>query len=200
MRPITIHKNRIEISPAYRIVGADVGRFELTSVGSVLVSGLLIVRWSTPQAATTMIRYSYDSPSLDQEVGVSGMRKIHEVSFPQTFIDTVHYYQAVSTAPDGTVAVSDVYKVNVTDVLVLESIIGGHDVSFKTQDVLFHRFPDISGSGTFDSNLDLNFEPFASADIDKLEVQVSPITMLLNGFSITQGSDSITTIINTTVT
>lgn len=201
-RPIKVQAipRKVKLGLIYRVI-ADIPEFEIQSVGSVLVGGSLTVRWSTGVGASTTLEYSYNDPTIDQSVTISGTRKYHEVTFPQTFVDTDHFFRVVSTSPDGVTKTSQIYKVTVTDVLVIQSILGGHEVDFIGLNMLHHQFPDASDGNTFSSDIFLRYEPDAVAEAGLPQLNsMNQITVPNVVYTPTQTDQSLTTIITTTVT
>ena len=102
--------------------------FDLYGVAGMIIEGSLTVFWSTGRDATTTLEYSYDSsdPSTFDSVTISGVRTHHQIVFPDTLIDTDHYFRVRSTDPaTGEEKVSSVYRVYVPKRLVLSSEAGG---------------------------------------------------------------------------
>lgn len=102
--------------------------YDLYVVSGMVRNGLLIVSWSTGKPATQQIDYGIEDKSVPQQTPIpvdsNGQRiytVFHEVTFPQTFVDTNHYFRVRSINRTGKELVSAVFKVFVTGIIVQSS-------------------------------------------------------------------------------
>lgn len=135
---------KIRIRSLGRVI-SGLDDFDLYGVAGMLIEGSLIVFWSTGRDATTTLEYGFDNsdPATFQSITISGLREHHEVPFPETLIDTDHYFRVRSTDPTtGEEKVSDVYRVFVPEKLVLASEVGSTGLGgFLDLTVIDHTFP-----------------------------------------------------------
>ena len=113
-----------------KITGTDHGEaFALRVVSGMVVDGSLIVSWATGDYASSQIDWGYDSTVPNQsdkpllQPGERGYNlnkeaprlvRYHRVAFPQTYVDTEHFFRAISVNRKGEKVISRVYSVFVT--------------------------------------------------------------------------------------
>jgi hypothetical protein len=113
-----------------KITGTDHGEaFALRVVSGMVVDGSLIVTWATGDFASSQIDWGYDSSvpnQTDKPLLLAGERgynpkkdnprlvRYHRVAFPQTYVDTEHFFRAISVNRKGEKVISRVYSVFVT--------------------------------------------------------------------------------------
>ena len=113
-----------------KITGTDHGEaFALRVVSGMVVDGSLIVTWATGDYASSQIDWGYDSAVPNQttkpllQPGERGYNpkkdnprlvRYHRVAFPQTYVDTEHFFRAISVNRKGEKVISRVYSVFVT--------------------------------------------------------------------------------------
>lgn len=110
--------------------------FHLHVVSGMVVDGSLYVSWATGDHATSQIDWGFDSSVPHQtpvrllgpgdrgyhpDNEIPMFARYHRIAFPQTYVDTEHFFRAVSVNRSGEKKVSRVYSVYVTDRVVLES-------------------------------------------------------------------------------
>lgn len=107
--------------------GSDLA-FDLYVVSAMVRDGSLLVSWSSGQPATEQIDYGIEDDRVPNQTAIpidgQGQRIytiMHEVYFPQTYVDTTHYFRARSQNRAGQELVSPVYSVYVTSKLATSS-------------------------------------------------------------------------------
>lgn len=135
---------KIRIRSLGRVI-SGLDDFGLYGVAGMVIEGSLTVFWSTGRDATTTLEYGFDDsdPATFQSITISGLREHHTVEFPQTFIDTDHYFRVRSTDPTtGEEKVSDVFRVFVPKRLLLSSEVGTTGLGqFLDLTIIDHTFP-----------------------------------------------------------
>jgi hypothetical protein len=149
-----------------KITGTDHGEaFALRVVSGMVVDGSLIVTWATGDFASSQIDWGYDSSvpnHTDKPLLQPGERgynpkkenpklvRYHRVAFPQTYVDTEHFFRAISVNRKGEKVTSRVYSVFVTSrmfsmshcavahVEITPVVVGGHT---QTQPVGISSLP-----------------------------------------------------------
>jgi len=120
-----------------KITGTDHGEaFALRVVSGMVVDGSLIVSWATGDYASSQIDWGYDSTVPNQsdkpllQPGERGYNlnkeaprlvRYHRVAFPQTYVDTEHFFRAISVNRKGEKVISRVYSVFVTSRMFSQS-------------------------------------------------------------------------------
>lgn len=114
--------------------------FDLRVVSAMLQSGSLVVSWATGQPATTQIDWGTNpdagnttpvktidpsNPGFDPDGDNFAFEEFHRVAFPQTFVDTEHFFRVRSTDVKGVTLQSDVFSVFVASKFILQSEAGG---------------------------------------------------------------------------
>lgn len=130
--------------------------YALYIVSGMVKEGTLIVSWSTGEPASQQIDYSFGDKSVSNQTPVKVDDKgntvysiMHEVAFPQTFVDTVHYFRVRSKNRRGEELVSPIYGVYVTPNLSLSGArIGAQQVEAEKITPLFFQVPEVGGLGT----------------------------------------------------
>lgn len=105
--------------------GSGLG-YALYIVSGMVKEGTLIVSWSTGEPASQQIDYGIEDKSVPNQTpvkiddqGNTVYSIMHEVAFPITFVDTVHYFRVRSKNRRGQELVSPIYSVYVTPNLSL---------------------------------------------------------------------------------
>ena len=114
-----------------KITGTDYGEaFALRVVSGMVIDGSLIITWATGDYASSQIDWGYDStvpnqtePPLVQPNDrgynpnkiIPKLVRYHRVAFPKTYVDTEHFFRAISVNRAGKKVISRVYSVFVTD-------------------------------------------------------------------------------------
>jgi len=114
-----------------KITGTDHGEaFALRVVSGMVIDGSLIITWATGDYASSQIDWGYDSTVPNQtdkpllQPGDRGYNpakikpkrvRYHRLAFPKTYVDTEHFFRAISVNRKGEKVISRVYSVFVTD-------------------------------------------------------------------------------------
>ena len=123
-----------------KITGTDHGEaFALRVVSGMVIDGSLIVTWATGDYASSQIDWGYDSAVPNQtdkpllqpdERGYNPKKenprlvRYHRVAFPQTYVDTEHFFRAISVNRAGRKVISRIYSVFVTAKMFNQSFAG----------------------------------------------------------------------------
>lgn len=136
-RPIQVKAlpRKVTLGPIYRVI-ADIPDFVLEGVSGMLKNGAFTVVWSTGRNSTAEIEYGYFDAENLTTVQITNQKKYHEFVFPETYVDTKHFFRVTAIDPaTGEEIVSDLYNVLVPSDLVLRSILDG--ISFETEQIFF---------------------------------------------------------------
>ena len=161
-----------------KISGTDHSEsFDLRVVSGMVIDGSLIVSWATGDHATSQIEWGFDSsvPNKTDVIllkpGERGYRpnqdtpklvRYHRVPFPQTYVDTEHFFRVISINKAEKREISRVYSVFVTDRAFLQSQVGGVSVQVKQVSANTKKAASISG---FESNPDRSPDGVSASDV-----------------------------------
>jgi hypothetical protein len=188
-----------------KITGTNHGEaFELRVVSGMVIDGSLIVTWATGDYASSQINWGYDptvpnqtnKPLLKPEDRGYNPKKenpklvrYHRVAFPQTYVDTEHFFRAISVNRVGKKVISRVYSVFVTAKMFNQSFAGTVKIG-NIQPVLVAEHPCIQTVGI--SSIPLaDSEPKGRVDNISLDPIDSP--MPAPGSSSVDGKSSMET-------
>ena len=144
-----------------KISGTDHSEsFDLRVVSGMVIDGSLIVSWATGDHATSQIEWGFDSsvPNKTDVIllkpGERGYRpnqdtpklvRYHRVPFPQTYVDTEHFFRVISINKAEKREISRVYSVFVTDRAFLQSQVGKARVQVTPVNISAKKAATISG-------------------------------------------------------
>lgn len=156
---------KIRIRSLGRII-SNIPDFVLESVSGMLKEGAMTVTWATGIVTEAKIYYGYFDDDNLTEVEITQLKKYHEFKFPETYVDTYHYFRIEATNPiTGETKTSETYRVFVSSDLILRSFVGNILVSSEefqldnaSSTLLIPSFEDTSILGTTpENNLELQF-------------------------------------------
>ena len=188
-----------------KITGTDHGEaFALRVVSGMVIDGSLIVTWATGDYASSQIDWGYDSAVPNQtdkpllqpdERGYNPKKenprlvRYHRVAFPQTYVDTEHFFRAISVNRAGRKVISRVYSVFVTAKMFNQSFAGTVRIG-NVQPVSVTGQPRIQPVGISSTPL-ADSEPKGRVDTISLDPVDSP--MPAPGSSSVDGKSSMET-------
>ena len=189
-----------------KITGTDHSeRFALRVVSGMVVDGSLIVSWATGDPATSRMDWGFDSGVENQTPPVllgpadrgynpqkdtPKLVRYHRLAFPQTYVDTEHFFRVFSTNRRGDTETSRVYSVFVTDRAWLASEVGDVSVEIKPVSVDGKEGATVGG---FESNDNMGNKPRGDSEFS-IQQDNSSVTVD------TEQSDSQATTLETNVT
>ncbi|WP_020402804.1 hypothetical protein [Gracilimonas tropica] len=130
--------------------------FALYIVSGMVKEGTLIVSWSTGQPASQQMDYGVSDKSVPNQTpikidgeGNTVYSIMHEIAFPNTFIDTIHYFRVRSKNRAGKELVSPIYGVYVTSNLSLSGArVGAQQVESEKITPILFQVPETGGFTT----------------------------------------------------
>lgn len=110
------------------ITGTQFGEgFKMRVVSGMLVGGSLKVSWATGERASSKLWWGTGSQQLRQtpiyNSQPKAMVRYHELYFPETYLDTLHYFRVESVSRSGKRGISPIYSVYVTNNMELTCLL-----------------------------------------------------------------------------
>lgn len=141
--------------------------FKMRVVSGMLVAGSLQVTWATGQKASSQMDWGFDSSvpfaTPEYHSAPQEMIRYHRLYFPQTYLDTLHFFRVRSRTSTGKIGLSPIYQVYVTEKLAKSSLLIS-EVALDVRPVPLaeHLTPSIAG---LDSSSHGDALPEATADV-----------------------------------
>ncbi|MFH5833732.1 hypothetical protein [Halalkalibaculum sp. DA384] len=167
------------MSRFYPPSGGNTLGFDLYVVSAMIKDGSLLVSWSSGEPATEQIDYGIEDDTVPNQTSIpiddQGQRIytiMHEVYFPQTYVDTTHYFRVRSQNRAGKELVSPVYSVYVTSKLATSSEGARLQAAIQQVQPTKSSFATVSGPS---SDPHANATPEGSAEVTLVHDATKPL-------------------------